>query len=296
VLKIWLEDVFPPNEDVTVNDKIDVVRQHYEGDVQATDLLAKVEKILEQLGNGPVTSAQLAGLDQFHGGGLKTTAEFIKLLNIQPRMKVLDAGSGLGGPSRYTAENFDCHVTGVDLTEAFVAVSKVLAKRTGMEADVSYQVGNLLALELPDGQFDVVYTQHVVMNIRDRAQVYAEVSRVLKPGGVFGFYDVLAVDGHPEPQYPLPWAESSDSSVLLTEVETRAALEQAGLVPQVWKDVTEEMIKWFEQQQMPALQGPAKGPSLMLVMGPRFAQMAANFAQNLRENRIRLVMATNVRS
>ena len=269
------------------------VLQHYEGEARDNDLLAQVTRILDGMQGEPITANRLAGLDQFHVRGLKATAEFAALLDIQPGMQVLDAGSGLGGPSRYVADNYECQVTGVDLTRSFVTVSQLLAERAGMSESVSYQPGNLLALDFPDEHFDVVYTQHVVMNIHDREQVYREIHRVLKPGGRFGFYDVLAADGKPAPLYPLMWAEHSDNSVLLTEAETRAALEQAGLVPETWNDVTEMTIEWLANQPSPPL---PQGPNLMLVMGPRFAQMTANFAQNLRENKLRLVMAVSVRN
>lgn len=284
------------NQGSTVNDKSDVIRKHYEGDAQETDLVTRVERLLQQLGDEPVTSEALAGFDQFHSGGLKTTAEFIKLLDLKPSMKVLDAGSGLGGPSRYTAETVGCHVTGVDLTESYVAVANLLADRTRLSGRVDYQVGNLLDLALANEQFDVAYTQHVVMNIRERQQVYREMHRVLKPGGTFGFFDVLAVEGNAAPLYPVPWAESADNSVLLTEAETRFALEKSGFAIAVWKDVTQEIIEWFDSVQLPAVQAANGAPTLKLVMGSRFGLMAENFARNLREHKVRLVMAVSVRS
>lgn len=279
-----------------MNDKTDVIRKHYEGDALEADLVTRIKQLLAQLGEGPISSEQLAGIDQFHSGGLKTTADFIKLLDLKPSMKVLDAGSGLGGPSRYTAEKHGCHVTGVDLTESFVEVARLLAERTGLSDLVDYHVGNLLALDLPDEQFDVAYTQHVVMNISNREQVYNEIHRVLKPGGRFAFFDVLAGEDNATPLYPVPWAETRDSSVLLTDVETRAVLEKSGFAVEVWNDVTQEIIEWFDSVQLPAVQRAGQqGPTLKLVMGPRFAQMAENFARNLREGKVRLVMAVSVR-
>jgi sarcosine/dimethylglycine N-methyltransferase len=285
------------NEGFGMNDKTDVTRKHYEGDAQETDLITRVKQLLSQIGEGPITSEQVAGLDQFHSGGLKTTADFIKLLGLTTQMKVLDAGSGLGGPSRYTAQHYGSRVTGVDLTESFVEVASLLAERTGLSGRVDYQVGNLLALELADEQFDAAYTQHVVMNIRDREQVYRELHRVLKPGGKFGFFDVLAVDHSSAPVYPMPWAESSDNSVLLTDAETRAVLGKTGFVVEVWNDVTQELIEWFDKVQLPALQAAGQqGPTLKLVMGKRFGEMAENFSRNLREGKVRLVMAVFVRA
>ncbi|MGE8068387.1 class I SAM-dependent methyltransferase [Pseudomonas sp. NPDC089569] len=278
-----------------MSDESDVARKHYEGGAKQQDLVTRVEQLLEALGEGPITSEQLAGFDQFHSGGLETTADFIDLLGLTPEMKVLDAGSGLGGPSRYTAEKYGCHVTGVDLTESFVAVAKLLAARTGMDNLLDYQVGNLLNLDLADEQFDVVYTQHVVMNIANRAQVYREIRRVLKPGGKFGFFDVLAAEDSPALSFPVPWAETSEDSVLLTDMQTRESLADAGLTVETWQDVTQELIEWFNRFQKPSAQSANQGPTLKLVMGDRFGKMAENFARNLRENRIRLVMAVSVR-
>jgi sarcosine/dimethylglycine N-methyltransferase len=114
----------------------------------------------------------------------------------------------LGGPSRYLASNYGCHVTAVDLSPSFVTVAQLLARRTGLHALVCYQTGDLLALLFADSRFDVVWTQHVVMNIPDRERVYGEFRRVLKPGGKLAFYDVLATDAKPELHFPVPWSES----------------------------------------------------------------------------------------
>lgn len=278
-----------------MTDKSEVAREHYEGSSTEFDLVGQIRGLLQAFGDAPITPEQLAGFDQFHSGGLKTTADFIDLFELKAGMQVLDAGSGLGGPSRYVAQQKGCVVTGVDLTASFVAVARLLAERTGLTETVRYEVGNLLSLPFEDERFDVAYTQHVLMNIHDRAKVYSEFYRVLKPNGKFGFFDVLAADDKAMPLYPVPWAEQVQNSVLLTEDETRAAMSAAGLKLEVWKDVTQEIIDWFTNVQLPAMQRGNQGPSLKLVMGERFDLMSENFAQNLRQQKVRLVMATAVR-
>ena len=263
----------------------DEIRRHYEGADDAAGLVAGIAAAIEGLGRS-VTTTQLAALDQFHVRGLAATIDLGKLLEIASGDEVLDAGSGLGGPSRALAEIHGCRVTGVDLSPAYVNIATMLAEQTGLHRLVTYLVGNLLARDFPDQTFDVVYTQHVVMNIGDRERVYRGIRRVLKPTGRFGFYDVLAVDGRPEPLYPLPWAQTAETSFLLTEEETRSALHQAGLTPEVWTDVTAEALAWFGQPR-----SPAASLNLSAVMGPRFGQMTANLAHNLVEGRLRLVMA-----
>lgn len=268
---------------------MNTVQQHYETGSADGDPVAQVRRFLEQH-PGTLGGADLAGLDQFHVRGLDATRDLVDLLGLRAGMRVLDAGSGLGGPSRHVAEATGCRVTGVDLTPSFVDIATLLAERTGMAGRVDYQVGNLLALDQPDAAFDAVYTQHVVMNIADRATLYRELARVLKPGGAFGFYDVLAADGAAEPLYPTPWAASADQSFLLTEAATRAALEGAGLAPGAWRDVSAEALAWFGAQT------PQTARGLVMVMGPRFAAMSANFSRNLKENRIKLVMAVSTKN
>jgi ubiquinone/menaquinone biosynthesis C-methylase UbiE len=279
-----------------MTEKSKTIRKHHEASKKDSALVVSFKQLLQKMGDGPLTSAQLAGLDQFQGGGLEMTSNFIKLLKIAKEMQVLDAGSGLGGPSRFAAEHYGCQVMGVDLVSSFVAVAQLLAERVGMSRNVSYQVGNLMGLDLPDEHFDVVYTQHVVMNIPDRTRVYSELRRVLKPGGTFGFYDALATDGKPAPHYPVPWAEHGNQSALLTEAETRDVLKRVGLRVTMWKDVTSEVIQWADVRQLLAPQGATPGPNLKLVMGERLGQMSTNFERNLREEKVRLVMATTTRS
>jgi sarcosine/dimethylglycine N-methyltransferase len=138
--------------------------------------------------------------------GLAATEQLAQIAGIERGAAILDAGSGLGGPSRYLASTYGCRVIGADLSPSFVAVAQLLAQRTGLNALVSYQIGDLLALPFPDSCFDVVWTQHVVMNIPDRERVYREFRRMLRPGGKLAFYDLLATDASLELHFPVPWA------------------------------------------------------------------------------------------
>lgn len=54
----------------------------------------------------PLTLEQLGGLDEFHSGGRMATDQLASLLALSPDDLVLDAGSGLGGATRYLADRF----------------------------------------------------------------------------------------------------------------------------------------------------------------------------------------------
>ncbi|HXB23373.1 MAG TPA: class I SAM-dependent methyltransferase [Gemmatimonadaceae bacterium] len=266
------------------------VRDHYQAGIpDQTALLATVTRAIDAM-EPPLTAEKLAAFDQFHVGGLAATAELAKRARITRGMHVLDAGSGLGGPSRFLAETIGCHITGVDLTPAYVAVATLLADRAGLSDTVSYRVGNIVELPFEDGSFDVVWSQHVVMNIPARVPLYRELRRVLKTGGTFAFYDPYLPDTGGAPLYPVPWAETASSSTLLTKQTTIAALEDAGFRMLAFDDITPIGVEWIARQQEQMRQVNAL--TLGTVMGERMREMAANLGRNLMEGRVRLVMGT----
>ncbi len=270
----------------------DVVR-HYETAASGGDLAARIAATVNALQPMEVESASAAGFDHFHIRGMAATAELAALAGIDARAYVLDAGSGFGGPSRYLAKTHGARVVGVDLTPAFVEVARMLAERLDLGDRVTYEVGDLATLPFADRTFDVVWTQHVVMNVPDRDRVYREFARVLKPGGKVAFYDVVAADGDAAPYYPVPWAETEATSFLMNERATRLAFAAAGFTLDTWNDVTDAVLAWFAT----APANVPQGLSLATVLGPRFGELTANFARNVREGRVRIIMGLgNVRS
>src|SRR5207253_92070 len=136
----------------------------------------------------------------------QATVDLAAQLELGPQTHVLDVGCGIGGPSRYLASVHGCHVTGLDLTEEYCRVSTILAERTGLADRLSYIPGDARDLPFGDGAFDVVWTQHAAMNIPRKDRLYAEMARVLRPGGQLAVYDLLAGPAGP-PHFPLPWAD-----------------------------------------------------------------------------------------
>jgi SAM-dependent methyltransferase len=233
----------------------------------------------------------LASLDQFHSRGLEATAELARALRIDRHARVLDIGSGLGGPSRYLAAKYSCTVFGVDLNPPFVDAAKFLAERTGLDNRVSYYCADALSLPFDSEAFDIAWTQHVAMNIADRATLYSEAFRVLRSGGRFAIYDVVAASDEPL-HYPVPWALSPETSFLVTADQMRSLLLEQKFDEVAWSDCTEAGIRWFAEREkarasLPAM--PALG--LQVVMGPKFGEMTKNLARNLREGRAALIQA-----
>jgi len=203
---------------------------------------------------------------------------------------VLDLGCGVGGPARYLAATFGSTVTGVDLSPGFIDAASYLTSRCGLSDRVRFQVGSALQLPFDDVAFDAVFLQHVAMNIDDRPALYAEVRRVLAPGGRFATYDLVLRDG--DANYPLPWARDPSTSFLLSEGDTRSALAQAGFTVELWRDDTQIALEWFNA----AFSGPQPtGPNLGILMGPDFRLAIANLAHSLRENHLGVLSAVLTR-
>jgi sarcosine/dimethylglycine N-methyltransferase len=269
---------------MAVADAMDDVRDHY----RATGLTERLKTALAVFGHEdqPLTQQQLGALDQFHTRGLVATAELTEMAGIIAGASVLDVGSGVGGPARFLAARHGCRVIGVDLSEPFVEAARYLTARTAQQDQVSFQTASALALPFGDGCFDAVMLQHVAMNISDRARLYGEIRRVLKPGGRFATFDIVLNSG--VPYYPLPWARTPATSFLLTAEETRKAIEEAGLRTLTWRDDTEAAKNWFAQLRA---SGPPPSPNLGVVMGPDFAELVANLGRSLIEGRVGVLSA-----
>ena len=223
----------------------------------------------------------LAALDQFHTGGLNASLELLTMAAIAPDEQVLDIGAGLAGGARLLASRCGCRVTCVELSRDFCDGAALLNRLTGLENRIAIHCGSALELPFADDSFHVAWMQNVGMNIRDKAGLYAEISRVLKPGGRFVFQE-LAAGETPTSYFPLPWAGAPGDSHLATPAKMTELLEKCGLVADIFEDISEAHL------QKPA--APAQPSPLSLeVYVDGIAQKGDNAARSLQEGQIRFV-------
>jgi SAM-dependent methyltransferase len=128
-------------------------------------------------------------------------------------------------------------VTGIDLSADFVTLARDLTGRVGLADRVAVEVGSATALPWGDGSFDRAMLNHVGMNIADKAGVFAEVRRVLVPGGLFGVYEQMRI-GDGELAFPLPWADDPGASFVVGHDDYLHLLEGAGFVVERDEDRT----------------------------------------------------------
>ena len=243
------------------------------------DALRSVGKNLDAL-----TVEDLAPVDQFHGGGKKATDRLARVAKLSPGLRVLDVGGGLGGPARTLAVEHGCHVTIVDLTESYVRAGAALTARLGLGDRVQHRVGDALALDVPAGVFDVVWTQNSGMNIADKERLYAGFARALRPGGHLVQQEPMA--GHVQPLvFPVMWARDAGSSFLRAPDAMRAVIEAAGFRALTFDDVSAEIA------------GPASVDAIpresvqRIIMGDALPGIVAAQQRNREERRIVMVQA-----
>lgn len=237
-----------------------------------------------------LTPEDLAPVDEFHTAGRLTTLKALDMMSLNPGMHVLDAGCGLGGTARCLAREYDCRVTGIDLTPEYIEVARLLTAHMGLEESCRFDVGSALNLPYDDAAFDAAVTFHAAMNIEDRAGLYGSMARVLKANAPLCVFDVMK-GSEPGMLYPVPWAETEATSFLKTRDETAACLESAGFAVEAEENLREFAIAFFRDvfAQMEESGGPPP-LGLHLLTGANSPEKFANYLKATEAHQIEPVI------
>jgi SAM-dependent methyltransferase len=248
------------------------------------DLLETLLQALTDAGHDVdhLDPSSLAPAEELHLLGRSATVALAERAMVTELDRVLDVGSGIGGPARYLAANLGCEVTGIDLTGELCEVATEMTRRVRLDDMVTIVHGDALAMPFDDDEFDVAWTQHASMNVEDKAALFAEMRRVVIAGGRLAFFDLLAGPNQPI-HLPVPWAEEPSTSFLASPDETRALLDGAGFRLRSWEDLTHEAVGFLRQLIGP---NPGLGPHLLLGDLPA---KAASLRRNIDEGRVVLV-------
>ncbi len=217
------------------------IENHYLKEELFEDIISRL--IEQGINLEKVKRSDIAGADEFHVRGAAVSKELANSINLNG-VSVLDVGCGLGGPCRMLADEYNCQATGIDLSNEYIRTAKELSKLVNLDSKTTFIQGDATSLPFDDNTFDVIWTQHVQMNIPDKEKFYSEISRVLKVGGHFLYYDILKKEDG-EVNYPMPWASTSDLSFLFKEVEMGSFLKQSGLTKEQSTDQTQAGIDFF---------------------------------------------------
>lgn len=242
----------------------------YESEHQAK----RSRELLQEL-PAELNPTMLAGLDQFHAGGIDAVERLLRIGEVREGMTVVDLGAGLGGPARLAAAA-GATVVGIDASPSFVELATALSARCRLSQRVDFRLGDMTSLELPDDYADRVMLIHAQMNIEDKQALARTIARILKPTGKLLVWEICAADAG-ELTWPTPWSLDGSGSHLVDADTLRAEFEAAGLHVTSWEDRSAWVGRWFQQVGGAP---PAARPSLLTLLerGPERAQ---NFARGI---------------
>ena len=260
------------------------IENHYLKEELYEDILNRLKE--QGIDLNDVKRSDIAGVDEFHVRGAAVSKELAESLNIEGAT-VLDVGCGLGGPCRMLADEYNCQVTGLDLSNEYIRTAKELSKLVKLDSKTSFIQGDATSLPFKDNTFDVIWTQHVQMNIPNKEKFYSEISRVLKSGGHFLYYEILK-KGDGEVNYPMPWASTSEISFLFKETEMDNFLTKFGLTKEQSNDQTIYGIDFLDALFAKLKEfGPPK-IGLNALMGETTKQKLVNVLGHLKSGELEL--------
>lgn len=136
--------------------------------------------------------------DVFHPGGLALTRHLGECLGLCPGMRVLDVACGRGASAVHLAQQFGCHVTGLDYGAENIAAAEAHAAESGVAHLTAFRRGDAEGLPFEDETFDAVVSECSFCTFPDKERAAAEMGRVLAPGGRLGLTDMTVAGPLPE--------------------------------------------------------------------------------------------------
>ena len=171
----------------------------------------------------------------------------------------------------------------VDLTAEYCEVARWLNQLAGLDDRIAVRQADVTDLPFEDATFTLIFSQHVQMNVTDKALLYTEARRVLAAGGQLAVWDIVAgEDG--EPGFPVPWADRPEYSHLTTSDRLRTAIETAGFEIEQWNDLTDQAAAIMQ-----TLLTSPPSPIGLQAFVPDFEPKASNLTAALADGRLRAI-------
>jgi arsenite methyltransferase len=173
----------------------------------------------------------------------------LAIAELRPGETVLDLGSGGGFDCFLAAKRVgpEGRVIGIDMTPEMTALARVNAVKWGVR-NVSFHVGEIEHLPVPDASVDVIISNCVINLAPDKRAVYREAFRVLTPGGRLAISDVVATRELPEAMRndPALWSSCVAGAVPVDDLRTiLAEIGYHGVAVDLEAGSREQIRQWL---------------------------------------------------
>jgi ubiquinone/menaquinone biosynthesis C-methylase UbiE len=179
---------------------------------------------------------------------------------------VLDIGSGLGGVDLLLATKHGAgEVIGIDVEPQLIAAAEEYIAAEGLQDRIRFKLVSEGPLPFPEVRFDVVFSKEAMVHIPDKGRLFAEVIRVLKPGGAFIAADWLWAKGVGDSPVVQNWLKATPLKFAFTTVpDAREAMRQAGFADIAVED-RRALLQAANRKEVEILSGPARKQLAWLV-------------------------------
>ena len=166
--------------------------------IKSMNLYNNVDRIfneLREIGKSEsdnLSVEDLTKFDQFHYHGTDAIDLAIRILGINNNSKILDVGSGIGGPARYIANKTGAEVTAIELQSDQNNLASDLTNRCGLTDKVNHVCGDILDYDFKDQKFDAVVSWLTLYHISDHQILLKKLYDLLNPNGFFYTEDITS--------------------------------------------------------------------------------------------------------
>lgn len=227
--------------------------QQHDQSMKTMKLYNKVERIITELhalgidDDAPLSVDDLTPFDQYHYYGTEAVDHAATAIGIGPDTKVLEVGSGIGGPARYLADRSKCHVTALELQPDLNETAKTLTARCGLGDRVSHVCGNVLDGGQGSEKYDALVSFLCFLHIPDRASLFSRCHEALRGGGTIFIEDFTKLSEPSDAQWEI-LKEKVLCSYLPGPQDYQDQLQAAGFTQVVAEDVSAEWTRFTRER------------------------------------------------
>ncbi|MBZ9997265.1 methyltransferase domain-containing protein [Mesorhizobium sp. BH1-1-4] len=202
-------------------------------------------------------------------GGPEEVNRVVEGLSLKGRT-ILDIGCGCGGITLHLVEHHGAaHAAGFDVERPVIAAARQRAAARGLGGRASFVQAPPGLLPFADSSFDVVFSKDALLHVADKDALFAEIFRVLKPGGVFAASNwMISHDGEPSPEMKAYVAAEGLSFAMASPARYAKAMRGAGFA-----DITvRDRNPWYREiarGELERLKGPLY-PAVTAVVGAAY--------------------------